>query len=102
MTIPPPEECRNMVEIRAAVSELDHEIIRMLGRRLDYVREAVRYKPDEESIRNPDHWERFFADRRQWAAEAGYDPGVMEAMYRKLYEYTVQVQLELHRAKTGG
>jgi isochorismate pyruvate lyase len=102
MTIPLPEQCRDMAQIRAAVSELDHEIIRMLGQRLDYVREAVRYKPDEDSIRNPDHWERFFADRRKWAAEAGYDPLVIEAMYRKLYEYTVQVQLELHRAKTGG
>jgi len=91
-----------MEEIRAAVSELDHEIIRMLGRRLDYVREAVRYKPNEESISNPDHWERFFADRRRWAGEAGYDPRVIEAMYRKLYEYTVRVQLELHRKKTGG
>ncbi len=102
MTIPAPGQCGDMVQIRAAVSELDHEIIRMLGRRLDYVREAVRYKPDEESIRNPDHWERFFADRRQWAVEAGYDAAVIEAMYRKLYEYTVHVQLELHRAKPGG
>ena len=102
MTILRPEDCRDMAQIRAAVSALDHEIIRMLGRRLDYVREAVRYKPDEDSIRNPDHWARFFADRRQWAREAGYDPGVIEAMYRKLYEYTVQVQLGLHRAKTGG
>ncbi len=102
MTIPAPEDCGDMAQIRAAVSELDHEIIRMLGQRLDYVREAVRYKPDEESIRNPDHWDRFFADRRRWAGEAGYDAGVIEAMYRKLYEYTVQVQLELHRAKTGG
>ena len=102
MTIRPPEQCGDMAQIRAAVSELDHEIIRMLGRRLEYVRAAVRYKPDEDSIRNPDHWERFFADRRKWAAEAGYDSTVIEAIYRRLYEYTVQVQLELHRAKTGG
>ena len=91
-----------MAQIRAAVSELDHEIIRLLGQRLDYVREAVRYKPDEESIRNPDHWERFFTDRRRWASEAGYDPSVIEAMYRKLYEHTVRIQVELHRAKPGG
>lgn len=94
-----PGECKDMAEIRAAVSELDHEIIRMLGRRLEYVREAVRYKPDEDSIRSPGHFDRFFADRRRWAAEAGYDPDVIEAVYRKLYEYTVQVQLDLHRAK---
>jgi isochorismate pyruvate lyase len=95
----PPERCADMAEIRKEVSELDHEIIRLLGRRLEYVRSAVRFKPDEESIRNPDHWERFFADRRAWAREAGYDPAVIEAVYRRLYEYTVDVQLELHRRK---
>ncbi len=102
MTIPAPEQCGDMGSIRAAVSELDHEIIRMLGRRLDYVREAVRYKPDEESIRNPGHWERFYADRRRWGQEAGYDPEVIEAVYRTLYDFTVRFQLEQHRKKPGG
>jgi isochorismate pyruvate lyase len=97
-----PGECRDMAEIRAAVSELDHEIIRMLGKRLEYVREAVRYKPDEESIRNPGHWERFYADRRRWGEEAGYDPAVIEAVYRTLYDYTIPFQLDLHRRKAGG
>lgn len=102
MTRKPPEACADMAEIRAEVNELDREIIGLLGRRLEYVRAAVRYKPDEESIRKPDHWERFFAQRRAWASEAGYDPGVIEAIYRRLYEYTVQVQLEIHRARMGG
>jgi isochorismate pyruvate lyase len=97
-----PGECRDMAEIRAAVSELDHEIIRMLGRRLEYVREAVRYKPGEESIRNPGHWEKFYADRRRWGEEAGYDPAVIEALYRTLYDYTIEFQLGLHRRKAGG
>lgn len=94
-----PDTCRDMAEIRADVNELDHEIIRMFGRRLEYVKAAVRYKPDEASIRQPGHLDRFFADRRRWASEAGYDPNVIEALYRMLYEYTVQVQLEVHRKK---
>jgi isochorismate pyruvate lyase len=94
-----PERCESMEEIRAEVNEIDRGIVALLGRRLDYVRSAVRFKPDEDSIRNPDHWERFFAARRQWGKEAGYDPDVIEAMYRRLYEYTVQVQLALHARK---
>lgn len=97
----PPEACDGMAEIRAEVNALDREIIGLLRRRLEYVRAAVRYKPDEESIRHPDHWERFFAQRRAWASEAGYDPDVIEAIYRRLYDYTVQVQLDLHRRKGG-
>jgi isochorismate pyruvate lyase len=95
----PPEACKDMAEIREAVSGLDHDIIALLGKRLAYVKSAVRFKPDEESIRNPDHWARFFAERRTWAEAEGYDPDVIEAMYRTLYDYTIEVQLALHRAK---
>lgn len=91
-----------MGEIRAEVNKLDREIIRLLGKRLEYVREAVRHKPDEASITHPDHWDRFFAQRAAWAAEEGYDPAVIADMYRRLYEYTIVVQLELQRAAKRG
>jgi isochorismate pyruvate lyase len=94
-----PEQCHGMEEIRDEVNAIDREIIRLLGRRLDFVRGAVRYKPDEESIRRPDHWDRFHAQRRKWGEEEGYDPDVIEALYRRLYEYTIEVQLSLHQSQ---
>jgi isochorismate pyruvate lyase len=99
MTTKSPESCAGMEEIRREVSELDREIVRLLGRRLQFVRSAVRFKPDEKSITDPGHWDRFFADRRRWGEEEGYAPDVIEAMYRMLYDYTIEVQLALHRAK---
>lgn len=96
------DACGDMAEIRKEVSRIDREIIALLGERLEYVRSAVRFKPGEESIRNPEHWAKFFADRRAWARAEGYDPDVIEAMYRKLYDYTIEVQLELHRAARKG
>lgn len=96
-----PATCRDMVEIRADVSALDHEILRMLGKRLEYVKAAVAFKPDEASITNPGHWDRFFADRRAWAVEAGYDPNVIEALFRSLYDYSIEVQLAMLRERRG-
>jgi hypothetical protein len=31
--------------------------------------------------------------------EAEYDPDVIEAVYRRLYDYTIEVQLALHRSR---
>jgi len=95
----PAGDCAGMEQIRAQVNKVDREIVRLLGERLGYVRAAVAFKPDEDSIRNPDHWDAFFAARRKWAEEEGYDPAVIEAMYRALYDYTVKVQLALHARK---
>jgi isochorismate pyruvate lyase len=93
------DQCSDMEEIRAQVNAIDREIIALLGRRLDFVKAAVQFKPDEESIRRPDHWDRFHAQRRAWGKEAEYDPDVIEAVYRRLYDYTIEVQLALHRSR---
>jgi isochorismate pyruvate lyase len=94
-----PDDCADMDEIRAEVNKIDRGIIALLGKRLAYVRSAVAFKPDEDSIRRPDHWDSFFAARKRWAAEEGYDPEVIEAMYRILYDFTIETQLSLHARK---
>ena len=94
-----PEDCVGMDQIRAEVNKIDREIIGLLGKRLNYVRSAVAFKPDEDSIRSPDHWDSFFAARKRWAAEEGYDPAVIEAVYRTLYNFTIEIQLSLHAQK---
>lgn len=97
MNIKPPDQCTGMEEIRAEVNLLDREIIRLLGLRLKFVQGAVRFKPDEQSITTPGHWDRFYAQRRTWGAEEGYAPDVIEDVYRRLYAFTIEVQLALHR-----
>jgi isochorismate pyruvate lyase len=71
----------------------------LLGKRLDYVRAAVAFKPDEDSIRRPDHWDSFFSARKQWAEQEGYDPAVIEAVYRAMYDFSIKIQLSLHAQK---
>lgn len=97
-----PDECADMEEIRAQVNALDREIVRLLGRRLSYVHGAVRFKPDAQSVTNPDHWDRFYAQRRAWGAEEGYDPTVIEDVYRRLYDFTIKVQLAMQRDQQKG
>ncbi len=94
-----PDDCADMDQIRAEVNDVDREIIALLGKRLAYVRAAVAFKPDEDSIRRPDHWDSFFAAGKRWAAEEGYDPKVIEAVYRTLYDFTIKTQLALHAQK---
>jgi isochorismate pyruvate lyase len=97
-----PDDCVDMKQIRAQVNQLDAQIIALLGERLKYVHAAVRFKPDEESIRRPDHWDHFFAARKTWAQAAGYPTEVIEDMYRRLYDYTIVTQLDLHAKKPKG
>ncbi len=59
---------------------------------------AVAFKPTEESIRHPDHWSLFFAQRRQWAKEAGYDPDVI----KKYIKFCMSSRLKCSRTCIQG
>jgi isochorismate pyruvate lyase len=45
-----PVECTNIDEIRNEIDAIDKQIIELLGKRLKYVTEIVRFKKDEEDI----------------------------------------------------
>jgi hypothetical protein len=91
-----------MGQIRAAVSELDHEIIRMLAAASTTCARRCATSPTRRASATRTTGSAFSPIAAMGGGSGLRSRGDVEAMYRKLYEYTVQVQLELHRAKTGG
>ncbi|MBC7780105.1 MAG: chorismate mutase [Proteobacteria bacterium] len=97
----PATACENLSDIRAACDEIDREIVRLLGTRMPYVREAVRFKQSEQDIRQPDKMPTFMRARRDWAQAESLDPGFVEHLYQVLVDHSFDVQLALwqRRAK---
>ena len=85
----PPEECRSLEEIREGMDALDREIIRMLARRVAYVKAAARFKTSSASVAAPDRVRKVLDTRREWAMEAGLDGDVVRALYRDIVAYCV-------------
>jgi isochorismate pyruvate lyase len=93
-----PGECENLADIREACDAIDREILRLLGKRMPYVKEAVRFKTSEEDIRHPDKMPSFMQARREWAVAEGIDPGYVENLYQVLVDHSFEVQAGLWRA----
>jgi isochorismate pyruvate lyase len=92
------KDCENIEDIRQAIDELDEEIISLLGRRYQYVKEIVRFKErNEESIIARERREAVIRSRRQLAAENGLDPDVIEDLYRNLISHFIEEELKLIR-----
>ena len=49
-----PEHCTGLSDIRQAIDSLDQQIIDALGLRMQYVKAASAFKPDQASIAAPD------------------------------------------------
>ena len=94
----PVKDCKNIEDIRRAIDELDEEIITLLGKRYQYVREIVKFKEkNEESIVAKARREAVIRSRRKLAVENGLDPDVIEELYRNLINHFIAEELKLIR-----
>src|SRR5688572_4488456 len=93
-----PEACENLQDVRDACDAIDREIVALLGKRMPYVRTAVRFKRSETDIMQPDKMPAFMRERREWAADEGLDANFVERLYQVLVDHSFQVQMALWRA----
>ncbi|MGX6600842.1 chorismate mutase [Micromonosporaceae bacterium Da 78-11] len=90
-------------EIRAAIDELDTDLVGLLARREALVRSAAPLKADVQAVRAPDRVARVIARVRELAVEAGADPDVVERIYRGLIQAYIDMEtVEHHRMTEPG
>lgn len=93
----PPAECNNIEDIRTAIDAIDHEVVKGLGLRAQYVKEITRFKKTKEDVQAPERQATVIRQRRAWAAEEGLDPDVVEKIYRLLIDHFVAEELKALR-----
>ena len=89
-----PEECSSIEDVRAAIDAIDHEVVKALGLRAQYVKAITRFKKTREDVQAPARQALVISQRRAWAAEAGLDPDVVEKIYRSLIDHFVAEELK--------
>jgi len=96
-----PVECVNIDEIRNEIDAIDKQVIELLGKRLQYVTEIVRFKNDEEDILAKKRYSEVLLARRELAAKVNLDPDVIEDIYKHLIGYFIEVQKKTLNEKIG-
>ncbi len=98
----PPGECGNLDEVRAGMDAIDREIVALTARRVDYVRNAAKFKSSSANVAAPERVAAVLKTRREWADAAGLSGDVVEGLYREIVAYSVSEehkQWELDNAK---
>lgn len=94
-----PKQCENIEEIRQCLDELDFQIIELLGKRLNYINEIVKFKIDEEDIVANARQREVIDLRRKLAENNNLDPDLIEKLYRTLIEFNIKKELKLFRGR---
>ena len=92
-----PKQCSNIQEIRAALDKIDYQIIGLLGKRLNFVEEIVKFKTNEEDIVAESRQKEVIMLRRKWAENYNLDPDLIEKIYKILMQFNIQKEMKIFR-----
>jgi isochorismate pyruvate lyase len=92
-----PKQCKSIDEIREGIDDIDIQIIELLSKRLDFVKEIVKFKIDEEDIVASSRQKEVIRLRRKWAENKELDPDLIENIYKALMQFNIQKELKIFR-----
>ncbi|MDY7101526.1 MAG: chorismate mutase [Actinomycetota bacterium] len=97
-----PEDATSLDDVRAAIDDLNRELVRLLARRGAWVERAAAFKTDEAHVRAPDRVKRIIDDMTTYAGEVGADPTVTERVFTAMIEAFIDAELATHRRLSDG
>jgi len=89
-----PAECVAMEDIRREIDALDQAVIKLLGRRFQYVLAASKFKTSAATVRAPERFDSMLATRREWAQAEGLSPDAIEKMYSDLVKHFIAEEMK--------
>lgn len=92
-----PKQCNNIKEIREGIDEIDFLIVELLGKRLCFVEEIVKFKDNEEAVVAKSRQDEVIEQRRKWAEQFNLDQDLIENIYKTLLQFNIQKELKIFR-----
>jgi len=94
------DRCTTIEEVRSAIDAIDHELIKLLSKRYEYVKEVIKFKEQtEEGIVARERFESVIQSRRELALKYGLDQDLIERIYKELLNYFIAEELKLIKDK---
>ena len=90
-----PHECQSIEEIRKEIDDIDHNILRLIGKRVSYIEAIIKYKNNADDVKAKERHSEVIRERRSFAESLDLDPDVIENMYQIMMDYSIKIQLRL-------
>jgi len=83
-------------EVRAHIDQVDEQIVTLLATRQKLVREAARYKADQQAVRAPDRRAAMMIRLQELATRYGVSPEVVHRTYTAMIDAFIDLELQEH------
>ena len=82
----------SLKEIRANIDKLDKELVLLLCKRGEFVKQAARYKKNISDVRDSERLEQIIEKVTMYAKDFDFDPLTIEIIYRSMIESFIKLE----------
>ena len=94
------KECHSLAEVREAIDTLDDQIVELIAKRNNYVKQAARFKETIDQVKAPERIDAVIQRLRRKALDLDLSPNLIADLYRMMIDEMVETEIaELRNAK---
>jgi isochorismate pyruvate lyase len=93
------KDCTNMTEIRAAIDNIDTQIVKLIAERSKYVHEAAKFKTDEKSVKDSKRVQQVIESKIKLAVEHGAPSALVEELYKMMINFFIDEEMKEWKSK---
>jgi len=86
-------ECNSLEEVRSNIDEIDNQIIRLIANRGLFVKQASKFKKDNNDVNAPQRVESIIQKVRELSTKYGADPDMVEKIYRNMIAGFINMEM---------
>lgn len=86
--------CKSLNEARENIERIDRQIVRLIGERRHYVKEATKFKENTEDVLDTQRVELVIKKVKRLAEKADVNPEMIETVYRMMITAFGKMEIE--------
>jgi len=95
------QKCTTLEEARQKIDEVDEEIIKLIAKRNDYIKQIAHFKTSVDEVKAEDRINDVISRARQQAIALGLSPNLINDLYVRMIDAMVESEIaEFKNAKS--
>jgi isochorismate pyruvate lyase len=94
------KECHSLAEVREEIDKLDDQIVELIAKRNNYIKQAAHFKESVDEVKAPERIEAVIQRLRRKALDLDLSPNLVADLYKMMIDEMVETEIaELRNAK---
>ena len=87
------QQCQTLEEVRKKIDEVDEEIVKLIAKRNDYIKQIAHFKTSVDEVKAEERINDVISRVRQQAIDLGLSPNLINDLYVRMIDAMVESEI---------